>query len=455
MATVTPIRQYQVLITPLVDKDVYGEEIDVTKDIDLSDYIKEGGIGTIKRDVDNGDYDIGVFTYGSITVRALNLDGRFNDENDWRSIFPYTRDKAKVVINFLDPDGNAPISFDGLINEEGTRQDFLKDEVKFKVLSRDSVIRKTKVTGGRITNGSFFSTAIKNIINVPEITAVLTYDESKINVGIDLEIDDGAWFDNKTSKEALDALMVASASVMTIEDGTMVVRTREENSGSVFFFYGHGDLFGRENILNIKNLNTGMQRMFNSIVVNNSEVSDQTYIDTYSLRQKKIDFGFITDDVKETDIANRILEEFKVPKLELEIETATETAKDLKLFDLVAIDYPYRVKPSDENPLPTYGVSRYGQARYPLIQGNMKIRPALAFKVVGFQEKPKSFRTVVKLRQRGITISDGLFSSIATLYGTAIYGESVYQLDADRVNPDTINVYGAGLYGTMLYRQEV
>jgi putative ubiquitin-RnfH superfamily antitoxin RatB of RatAB toxin-antitoxin module len=74
MATVTPVRQYQVLITPLVSRDQYGTELDVTKDIDLSDYIKEGGIGTIKQDIDNGDYDVGVFTYGSITMRAFNLD---------------------------------------------------------------------------------------------------------------------------------------------------------------------------------------------------------------------------------------------------------------------------------------------------------------------------------------------------------------------------------------------
>ena len=452
MATVTPIRQYQVLITPLVDKDTYGTEIDVTKDIDLSDYIKEGGIGSIKQDVDNGDYDIGVFTYGSITIRALNLDGRFNDEMDWRSIFKYSRDKAKIVVNFLDLKGNTLISFNGLINEDGTRQDFLKDEVKFKVLSQDSVIRKTKVAGGTITNGTSFSTAIKSIINVPDITSVLAYDESKINVGLDLTIDDGTWFDNKTTKVALDALMVASSSVMVIESGVMVVRTREENSGSVFSFYGHGDLFGRENILNITNLNTGVQRMFNSVVVNGREVSNSALIETYGLRQKNIDLGFIADNTKLEAIGGNILDEFKVPKLELEIETTTETAKGLNLFDLVSVDYPYRVKPADESTLPTYGVSRYGEAVYPFIQGNMKIRPALAFKVIGFQEKPKDYKTVVKLRQRGSTISDGLFFSVATLYGTAIYGESVYQLDADRVNPDSINVYGGGLYGTVLLR---
>lgn len=453
MATVTPIRQYQVLITPLIEQDTYGDVVDVTKDIDLSDYIKDGGVGSIKQDIDNGDYDVGVFTYGSITMKAINIDGRFNDESDWRSLFKFSRDKAKVLVNFLDPQGNISTSFNGLINEEGTRQDFLKDEVKFKVLSQDSVIRKTKVAAGTVNVGTTFSQAIKSIINVPEITSVLTYDESKVNVGLDLAIDVGSWFDNKTSKEALDALMVASCSVMVIEDSTMVVRTREENSGNVFKFYGHGDVFGRENILNIKKYNTGLHRTFNSVVVNDFEVSDNIYIDTYTMRQKKVDLGFLTDQTKLETVGNTILDEFKVPKIELEVETTTEVAKGLNLFDLVSIDYPYRVKPVNTDVLPTYGVTRYGEGRYPIIQGNMKIRPTFAFKVMGFQEKPNTFRTVVKLRQRGTTISDGLFGSIGTYYGTAIYGESVYQFDSEREDPNKISVYGAGLYGTMEYRQ--
>ncbi|MCK5711513.1 MAG: hypothetical protein KAI25_02240, partial [Hyphomicrobiaceae bacterium] len=86
------------------------------------------------------------------------------------------------------------------------------------------------------------------------------------------------------------------------------------------------------------------------------------------------------------------------------------------------------------------------------IQGNMKINPSLAFKVIGFQEKPKGYTTVVKLRQRGISVSDGLLANVATLYGSAIYGESAYQLNADRISPDRINVYGGGLYGTVIYR---
>lgn len=453
MSNVIPIRHYEVFFTILEDKNKYGTVVDVTKDVDMSDYIKEDGIGKIKRELDNGDYDIGVFTYGSIDLKCLNIDGRFNDENDWRSIFPYTRDKTKVLINFYNAQEITPsISFEGIIAEEGTRQDILKDQVTFKVLAKDSVIQKTKVSGGTVASGSLFSTAIKTILNVPDITSVLTFDPLKINVQLDLVIDDGSWFDNKSTRDALNALMVASNSVTTIENNTLVVRDRLENSGSVFRLYGHGDLFGRENILNITNFNTGLHRTFTSVDVNNINASNNTLIDTYGARKKTVSLPFITDDVKEFTIASNILDEFKVPKIELEVDVKTEVAKTVNLLDLVSISYPYRVKPSPGTTLPLYGVSKYGSAVYPIIQGNIKISPNAAFKVVGFKEDPKKFITKLMLRQRGRSISDGLFSTIGTYYGTAIYGESVYQFDADRIDPNTISVYGAGKYGTMLFR---
>jgi len=431
MATVTNIRNYQFLITPLLDMNVYGEVVDVSKDIDLTDFVKNNGIGNIKRDIDNGDYDIGVFTYGNITIKALNIDGKFNDQNDFRSLFPYSRDKAKVTVNYLDLDGNVLSSFKGITNEEGTRQDFRKDEVKFKVLSEDSVIRKSKISGGTVASGVPISQAIKNIISVPEITSVLTYDESKINVGTDYTIDVGGWFDNKKTKTGLDALLVASGSVMLIEGSTMVVRTREENSGNTFKFYGHGDLFGRENIINIKSYNTGVQRMFNSIVVNDVEVANNDLIATYGARQKVISFPFITNLTTNTLIAAAILAEFSAPKVELEIETTTEIAKTLNFLDAVSIDYPYRRIPVGTDYLPLYGVAKYGEARYPIIQGNMKIRPQDAFKVIGFQERPKKYTTIVKLRQRGTTISDGSFNDFISVYGSAVYGVSQYQTRID------------------------
>jgi len=442
---------YKVLFTPLISDDTYGDTVDVTSDVDLSDYIKNSGIGKIKRDIDNGDYDIGVFTYANITLKGINQDGIFNTADDYRSIFNFTRDKCKVEVKYDDGLGTSFTSFRGIINDEATRLDFKKNEVRFKVLSEDSILRKTKVSGGLIATGTTFKTAIERLLNQTDITSILTFDANEIEVSINLTIDDGTWFTDKSTKDALDALLVVSNSVMIVEDSVMIVRTREENTGTIHKFYGEGDLLGRENIEDIKEYNTGMQRAFNAITFNDSHVENTALIKTFGLREKIINYGFITDDTKKAQIAQNILNEFKAPKIELEINVPTNLAKNINFFDLVSVDYPYIIKPWEDNRLALFGVSKYGTAVYPHLSGGIRISSNTAFKVVGVKEDTKNFMTLLKLRQRGTDLDDGVFSDFTTVYGQSIYGVHEYQED-DALDPNRISVYGAGKYGTVIYR---
>lgn len=101
--------------------------------------------------------------------------------------------------------------------------------------------------------------------------------------------------------------------------------------------------------------------------------------------------------------------------------------------------------------MPVYGVAKYGTAVYPYIFGNLKIRPNVAFKVIGLKENPKTFLKTIKLRQTGITIDDGFFSKIGSFYGSATYGQSLYQYDPDRLDPNRKSAFGAAKYGTVIY----
>ena len=444
---------YQALITPLIERGVYGDIIDVTKDVDITDFIKAGGITQIKRQIDNDDYDYGVFNYGSITIKMINLAGKFNDSSDWRSVFIYSRDKAKFELSFFETDGSSAISFRGLINEEATRQDFKKNEVQFKILSRDSVIRNTKVSGGAVATGALFSTAIKTIINVPDITNILTYNPANINVAYDDTVDNGSWFDDKTTKDALDALLVVSNSTMIIDNNdNMIVRDRIENTQQIFKLYGAADIYGRNNIINIKEYNTGMHRMFNSVVFSNIAVDNPSLITRHGARQKSVSYDFITLDSKKRNIANRLLSEFQVPKRELKVIVKTSLAKNMDLYDLIAIDYPMRYLPAKgSDDLPLYGVHRYGAAKYPRAYGEVRIHPELAWKCIGIKENPKDFTTELHLRERGTTISDSMFAEFLSLYGYAVYGESSYQQDPDYIDPNQVSVYGAAKYGVVKY----
>ncbi|MHA1347769.1 MAG: hypothetical protein ACTSO3_15320, partial [Candidatus Heimdallarchaeaceae archaeon] len=157
-------KSYEVLITPLVGKNKYGTQVNVTENVNIDDFIKENGISTIIGEIDNGDFDIGVFVFDSINLTALNFDGKFAGINDSRSMFKYSRDKAKITINFYNGESNTPdSSFRGLIDDRSTKINFGKNEVKFKVLSNDSIINRTKITAGVINNGVLASAAIKTL----------------------------------------------------------------------------------------------------------------------------------------------------------------------------------------------------------------------------------------------------------------------------------------------------
>lgn len=453
MASVRP-KSYQVLITPLISKDTYGTQVDITQDVEIDDYVKENGISSIKREIDNGDFDIGVFVFDSINVTCLNHSGMFAGVNDYRSMFKYSRDKAKITVNFFDGVNETAISsFRGLIDDRATKLNFAKNEIKFKVLSNDSIINRVKIPAGSITNGTSVSSAIKTILQLPEIIAVLNYNESDINVLNDYTIDDGTYFDNKIIKKGLDDLLAVSNSVLVVEKDSddIVVRSREFNSGSVKNLYGHGDIFGRENILDIINYNDGLHRAFNTINIGSISKSSAGYIDAFGDNPKTFDFPFITNDNTRALIAENLLEYWKAPKTEFEVLLKTDEAKNLKFFDLVSVDYPYRLKPYRNEKFPVYGVAKYGEAVYPYLFGNLKIRPNIAFKITGIKEDPKKFLTFIKLRHVGTNIDDGYFAQLGTYYGTAVYGINTYQLDPDRVNPNTRSVYGAALFGTVIY----
>jgi hypothetical protein len=419
--------RYQVLITPLIAKNVYGDTVDITKDVDISEFVSDKGIGKIKSQIDNGDYEFGIFTFSDITLNLLNYDGRFNDESSPISIFTYRRDLAKVKVNFINTSGTAFISFEGIINDEASRQDYNKGTVKLKILSLSSIFKKTKVPAGIITNGLTFSQAIKNILNITDITSVLSFDASKIDVGLDLTIDDGSKFDDKTVQTALNELLLVSSSILYIDDtNTMIVNTRkEDDTRPLHKFYGGNDVFGRENIISLKKFNNGLHRMFNSLVINGTATEDLISINKLGIRQKSLSFDFITDSGKFLPIGNAILDDFKNQRAELEITVRTENANNIMLLDIVTIDITSVLKPADgQDYFPLYGISEYGDDYYPITINTLPIRSIDLFKIIGVFEDPKKFTTTLKLRATGGALGSG--PELQPVYGEAKYGQNVY-----------------------------
>lgn len=435
-------RRYEVKITPLISDGVYGSEIDV------SDFLSDDNISQMKSETDASDFNFGVFVYDSITVKLFNKQGKFNDSADSRSIFTFIRDRAKFKVSFFGKDGaDESISFNGLLNEESSRFDVNSNVIKFKILSLDSIIRNSIVAGSTVPDSTLFSTAIKSIINTARITSVLTFDASKIEVANDLTVDDGSFFDNLNTKKALDSLLLASNSIFTVDKdtSTMVVKGRDDHGLAINTFYGAGDLQGRESIIDIRNYNTGFHRTFNTMIVNGTKVFDSNLVASDGSREKEITLGFITDSTKASSIGTTLLNEFKNPKIEMEIIVKNSDAKALSFLDLISVDFPSMMKPQGDGILPIYDVAKYDEDVYPLDIGSLTISPDLAFKIIGIREDPRSFLTTMKIRQRGTGASDGNINSAASYYDLAIYDENVYTDDENEESANN-NTYGGGTY---------
>ena len=392
--------QYQVLITPLLRPNVYGSTVDVTQDVDLSEWIEQDRISSINSEVDQGDYDIGIYTYGSVTFKAINFDGRFNEPQvDSRSMFPWYRDRAKVDINFIGD--STVIQFRGLITDKATKQDLSKQTVSFTALSQDSIFQQLKVSSGTVLDGMTFTEAFQAMLNISEVTNILNFSIANINPLVDLTVDDGSKFNSVILKTALGQLLFAANSVLVIDSSkNIIARSRTENSNTPHRLYLN-DTQGRDNIDTITNYNNGLQRMFNSIFVNTTESVNQNSIDTFFVRQKTQTLAFITDTTSQQTIADSIISNFGVPLTEMMVLTDTETAESMNILDKITVKKNLRLSRAQGKHIALYDVDDYEKSYYAIETGDLELIENVIYKIVGFFKNPATFKTAIKIRATG------------------------------------------------------
>jgi len=309
------VTQYLVLITPKTGTDTYGTELDV------SNKVLASGISNIKMGADSGDYGFGIFAFGDITLKAFNKDGFFNDESDIRSMFQFSRDEAKVKIQWqkitwddvLDILTVTPTqTFKGFIDDDATRVDATNGRIRFKVLSEDAVLRKSKVPGGVIGNGVTASTALGVILDTASVTKLLTFNAANINPAFDFTIDVGSEFDGKLRSRAVKDILLASNSVMIVDsDSNIIVQSRsEDQTANILSLFGEFDIQGRSNIKSLRAFNSGRHRMFNTIKVNTEESVDTPIATQFGARRRDISLSFVTSVPTAKTIADTLLESY-------------------------------------------------------------------------------------------------------------------------------------------------
>lgn len=404
---------FKTYINPFDDFGAYTDFVDTTSDTDLRSF------SSIVQNIDNEEFNVGVFNFNNFTVGFRNDHGRFSQATDVESIFRFKRSDSIFKINWRI--GNPLIAgcfrvgidswvgeevtlFKGLMVDDGSPTTVREEAVRFPVLGLESIFNRAEVPFGSISNGDLFSAAIYTCLNQTLITDLLTVDAGNITCGVDQTIDAKDDLENKTVKEALDELLLLSNSILYIKDDVVYVKDRSASASVSKIFYGPGSNDGIENIINIENIRTGQNRMFNLWRWADTAITsrDSSSISTYGLKVRSSDFSssLITNSSKQQAILDSYKDEFKLPKMECELMTPLDySTYNLFIKDKVTINHPLIGISSSGADIPSYGVSKYAESIYPIRKGVIEFTEDTEWKIMGREILTKEQLIVFKLRE--------------------------------------------------------
>lgn len=387
--------KWRVYINPFDDFGEYTGYVEVTEDVIFT------SLGSINQDLDNTQYDIGVFRVSNFTMQLRNNHGLYSDVGEPETLFRYKRSNSLVKVTWeVEIDGpytglaesesgylsEETTMFIGFINDESSTMDLKDAKLSFTCVGRESLFQRAIVPFGSINNGDLFSEVLYAILNQAEITDHLTVLQANITCDTDLTIDSIASLQNQTVQEGLNKLLLASNSVLYIQNDTIYVSPRTVGADLVFSFYGQGSSNGIENIIGISDIKSGLNRVFNFVTWADTALfsEDATSSTKYGIRKKEVSFDFITDNTKRTSILDGLRDEFRNPKREFNIVTPlTYESLEVTLLDKVSIDYPTIYLPSPGIEFPICGVAICGESVLPRGLWAFSVLSTDEFKVIG------------------------------------------------------------------------
>lgn len=288
--------------------------------IEITDHVDMSSIGTLTQSLDNTEFDIGVVRNSNVTLKLFNGHGLFSTPDIAESLFRYQRNDSivKITWNISDDDvqacffnscgtliGEDKTIFEGILNDDATSDAAASQVVSFVVLGYESILSRLTVPFSSISNGDTLQSVIYACLNQSLLTQFITVSLSNINLDSNVTIDDKTTLENKTVYEALRILLLLSNSVLYINlSNAVIVTPRTEGATVAYTFYGPGADAGTENIVDLTDKRSGVQRVFNYVTWKDTSLaqSDTSSISLNGTRVKSIESSVITDTTKRNTI---------------------------------------------------------------------------------------------------------------------------------------------------------
>lgn len=402
--------RFRFYLTPFTDLGEYDEEFEITDEVDSQ------GLGQLKHTLDNTEYDIGIFKNSGINLTLVNSDGRFAEVGGPNTVFKFRRSNSLVRVTYQSAEsdslcgfvvcGEAQLSeetelFSGLLNDDALKMDADSQTLSFKVLGRESILSEIEAPFDDIENGDLFSEVMLKCLDQFGITRLLTVDPSNITCGLDLAIDDKTDFLNKTVIEVLKEILFLSNSVLFITDDAIIISPRAPSSDLKFTFFGQGAMSGSENIVDISDFRSGLNRTFNYWTWTNTSLLSTTADSVLQngIKKKEINSSVITAEAKRQLILDTLNLEFATPKREMILKAPLDyETLALWLLDRVAVDNPNVAIAAGGN-LPLWDKAKWDIDRFPHEILPLTIDSALRFKILSRSIDPTNHEVSFELRE--------------------------------------------------------
>lgn len=388
--------------------------------LDVSDDVDKNSLGSIRRTLENSDFDLGLLTNSSFSLTLRNDHGKFSEVGEVNSIFLYKRSDTRVKItwDFADepfhsyntspfsPVGDETMVFEGLLSDESSTMGMRDQTINFDVLGYEAILDRIQTPDwvGTPPASNFVSELLNSLLSAviasPLASPLFVNDLGFIDPFEDPEFDDLTVFENKTARESLAMLLNASNSIIFIDAGIFKVQGRVASEAIVANFNGQGSDRGPENIIDLKEIRSGLNRTFNFFTWRATALfsSDVSSISRLGIRKKEIAIDGITTGATQQLILDSYRTEFANQKQELILETPiTQALLALKPLDQVSLDVPHVSTQIEQ--LATYEISRYGTAVYPTVISAFQVLPTDTFKVLGLEFNLKTDSLILKLRR--------------------------------------------------------
>lgn len=389
---------------------------------EITDYIDYNGIATISESSDSSPFDVGVFKYSHLKFKLNNVDGIFSNVGTSRSIFKYTRRNSRFRITWdLNDDGpicgiaicgNAFLSeeidlFWGLLNDDATTMDLRDNFINFQARGMDSLLDNYLVPDTFNPGFNAFITVLADIFSEASASlgVFLTGIISDIPAATQaIAIDDPTQLRGLTIKAALDRLLlIGNLSLSAFRDYLYVfVNEFQAGDTQVKTFYGQGSELGIEDIISISNIKEGLNKTFNTWIWKSTSTNsvDSSSVSLYGAREKELDDSMITTTGTREDILDLLLAQYKLPNQEFDLTVPlTYPNMELKVLDLIGIDYPTVYRARTGGNVPIYGVAKYGTAVYPDGDFSFEINPTDNYKIFSRKINTKNQTVTFKVRK--------------------------------------------------------